>query len=128
QTGAQNTTPVQAGGETAQSAPGGAVEAANNTAQSESQNADAASQSGLSPSDTQTSTSSGSGLPIGGGAATPGATPAGGSPPALDSVPLELEFVGNFFNLADFFHDVKRFFRVATHNGGVRGRRITARG
>jgi Tfp pilus assembly protein PilO len=128
QSGAQNTTPVQAGGETAQSAPGGAVEAANNTAQSESQNADAASQSGLSPSDTQTSTSSGSGLPIGGGAATPGATPAGGSPPALDSVPLELEFVGNFFNLADFFHDVKRFVRVANQNVVVSGRLITVEG
>jgi Tfp pilus assembly protein PilO len=128
QGGAQNTTPVQAGGETAQSAPGGAVEAANNTAQSESQNADAASQSGLSPSDTQTSTSSGSGLPIGGGAATPGATPASGAPPALDSVPLELEFVGNFFNLADFFHDVKRFVRVANQNVVVSGRLITVEG
>jgi Tfp pilus assembly protein PilO len=126
--GAQNTTPVQAGGETAQSAPGGAVEAANNTAQSESQNAAAASQSGVSPSDTQTSTSSGSGLPIGGGAATPGATPAGGSAPALDSVPLELEFVGNFFNLADFFHDVKRFVRVANQNVVVSGRLITVEG
>jgi type IV pilus assembly protein PilO len=127
QGGAQNTTPVQAGGETAQSAPGGAVEAANNTAQSESQNADAASQSGLSPSDTQTSTSSGSGLPIGGGAATPGATPTG-DPPVLDSVPLELEFVGNFFNLADFFHDVKRFVRVANQNVVVSGRLITVEG
>jgi type IV pilus assembly protein PilO len=128
QSGAQNTTPVQAGGETAQSAPGGAVEAANNTAQSESQNAAAASQSGVSPSDTQTSTSTGSGLPIGGGAATPGATPTGGSAPALDSVPLELEFVGNFFNLADFFHDVKRFVRVANQNVVVSGRLITVEG
>ena len=128
QSGAQNTTPVQAGGETAQSAPGGAVEAANNTAQSESQKAAAASQSGVSPSDTQTSTSSGSGLPIGGGAATPGATPAAGGAPALDSVPLELEFVGNFFNLADFFHDVKRFVRVANQNVVVSGRLITVEG
>jgi Tfp pilus assembly protein PilO len=129
QGGAQNTTPVQAGGETAQSAPGGAVEAANNTAASESQNAAAASQSGVSPSDTQTSTSSGSGLPIGGGAAAaPGATPAAGGTPALDSVPLELEFVGNFFNLADFFHDVKRFVRVANQNVVVSGRLITVEG
>ena len=26
------------------------------------------------------------------------------APPGLETVPLELEFVGNFFNLADFFH------------------------
>jgi Tfp pilus assembly protein PilO len=122
----QNATPVQAGGQTAQSAPGGAVEAANNTAASQSQQADAASQSGVNPSDTQTSTSSGSGLPIGGAAGTPGAsTSTAGAAPALDTVPLELEFVGNFFNLADFFHDVKRFVRVANKNVVVSGRLIT---
>ena len=37
----------------------------------------------------------------------------GGAPAGLETVPLELEFVGDFFNLADFFHDMKRFVRVA---------------
>jgi Tfp pilus assembly protein PilO len=125
----QGSTPAQAGGDTAQSAPGSAVETANNTAQNASQQAGAASESGVNPSDTQTSTSSGSGLPIGGAAGTPGATPsAGGSPAGLDTVPLELEFVGNFFNLADFFHDVKRFVRVANKNVVVSGRLITVEG
>jgi hypothetical protein len=43
-------------------------------------------------------------------------------------VPLELEFVGDFFNLADFFHDVKRFVRVAGSNVLVGGRLITIEG
>jgi hypothetical protein len=125
----QGTTPVQAGGETAQSAPGSAVESANSTAQSAAPQANAASKSGVNPSDAQTSTSSGSGLPVGGGAATPGTTPTGaGSPAGLDTVPLELEFIGNFFNLADFFHDVKRFVRVANQNVVVSGRLITVEG
>jgi Tfp pilus assembly protein PilO len=124
---AEGDKPTDAGGDTAQSAPGGAVETANNTAQSESQAADAASQSGVDPSDTQTSTSSGGGLPVGGGAATPGATQAAANP-VLDTVPLELQFVGNFFNLADFFHDVKRFVRVANNNVLVSGRLVTVDG
>jgi hypothetical protein len=77
--------------------------------------------------DATTSTSSGTGgLAVGGGAtnpATPGAAPTG--PAGLESVPLELEFVGNFFNVADFFHDVKRFVRVAGTNVVVGGRLIT---
>jgi Tfp pilus assembly protein PilO len=123
---ADGSTPAAAaGGEQAQSAPGSAAESANNTAQAASQQADAASQSGVAASDTQTSTSSGSGLPIGGGAATGTAPAAGGSPAGLETVPLELEFVGNFFNLADFFHDVKRFVRIANQNVVVSGRLIT---
>jgi Tfp pilus assembly protein PilO len=122
-----SSTPVQAGGETAQSAPGGAVEAANNTSAQQSQQAQAASQSGVASSDTQTSTSSGGGLPIGGGAGAPG-TPTAAAAPALDTVPLELEFVGNFFNLSDFFHDIKRFVHVANRNVVVSGRLVTIEG
>ena len=126
---ADGTTPADAGGASAQSAPGSAVESANNTAQSAAQRSDAATQSGVSSSDTQTSTSSGSGLPVGGGAAVPGsATGAATGPAGLETVPLELEFVGNFFNLADFFHDVKRFVRVANNNVVVGGRLITIEG
>ena len=80
----------------------------------------------MDPADAQTSTSSGQGLPVGGGSAAPaGAVPGATSPAGLETVPLELEFVGDFFNLADFFHDVKRFVRVAGANVVVGGRLIT---
>ncbi len=123
---ADGSAPVEAGGATAQSAPGSAVESANNTAQTASNQADAASQSGV---DATTSTSTGTGgLPVGGGATNPGAPTASMSPTGLETVPLELQFVGNFFNLADFFHDVKRFVRVANQNVVVSGRLVTIDG
>jgi Tfp pilus assembly protein PilO len=128
--GAQGTTPAAAGGEPAQSAPGAAAESANNAAATSSQRNAAAEQSGVSPSDAQTSTSSGQGLPVGGGTTAPGAPGAAGtsSVAGLETVPLELEFTGDFFNLADFFHDVKRFVRVAGTNVVVGGRLITIDG
>jgi hypothetical protein len=43
----------------------------------------------------------------------------------LDSVPLNLEFRGNFFNLADLFHRLKRFVRVENGNLQVNGRLMT---
>jgi Pilus assembly protein, PilO len=119
-------TPVAAGGEAAQSQPGGAAEAANNAQQTSNQRNAAAENSGVSSSDTQTSTSSGGALPVGGGTAT-GTDGSTAAPPAgLETVPLELAFEGNFFNLADFFHGIKRF--VALANGGnvlVSGRLLT---
>jgi Tfp pilus assembly protein PilO len=108
-------TPAAAGGEQAQSAPGGAVEAANNTAQTANQQSAAADGTGVSPAGAPTSAP-------GGGATTP-AAPAG-----LETVPLELEFTGNFFNLADFFHRVKRFVRVANSDVVVGGRLLTIEG
>ena len=119
-------TPVAAGGEAAQSAPGTATEAANNAATTSDQANAAAQQSGV---DATTSTSTGGGLPVGGGAGTPGTdgtemVTSGG----LETVPLELDFIGNFFNLADFFHDVKRFVRVANNSVVVNGRLVTIEG
>ena len=64
----------------------------------------------------------------GGTAAAAAQPPAATSPAGLETVPLELEFVGNFFSLADFFHDVKRFVRVANENVVVSGRLITIEG
>jgi Tfp pilus assembly protein PilO len=127
--GGQGSTPAAAGGEPAQSAPGSAAESANNAAATSNQRNAAAEQSGVNASDTQTSTSSGQGLPVGGGTA-PGAPAAAGtsSVAGLETVPLELEFTGNFFNLADFFHDVKRFVRVAGTSVAVGGRLITIEG
>jgi hypothetical protein len=43
-------------------------------------------------------------------------------------VPLQLAFEGNFFNLADFFHRIKRFVRVANDNVRVSGRLLTVEG
>jgi hypothetical protein len=109
--------PAAAGGETAQSQPGAAAEAANNTQQTANQGTAAAEQSGVQPSDTQTSTSAGATTENGDAAAT--------APPGLETVPLELTFEGNFFNLADFFHDVKRFVSVTNSNVLVSGRLLT---
>jgi hypothetical protein len=110
-------TPAAAGGETAQSQPGAAAEAANNTQQTANQNTAAAEQSGVQPSDTQTSTPAGTDTSTG---ASTGTAPAG-----LETVPLELTFEGNFFNLADFFHDVKRFVSITNSNVLVSGRLLT---
>jgi Tfp pilus assembly protein PilO len=125
-TSGTNGSPVAAGGETAQSQPGGAAEAANNAQSTANQRNSAAENSGVAPADTQTSTSNGGGLPVGGGTAdgtTTSAPPAG-----LETVPLELEFVGNFFNLADFFHDIKRFVSLANQDVLVSGRLLTVEG
>jgi Pilus assembly protein, PilO len=112
-------TPVAAGGDTAQSQPGQAAEAANNAQQTANQRNAAAENSGVSPSDTQTSTTAGASSST----PTSGAAPAG-----LETVPLELEFQGNFFNLADFFHRVKRFVAQTQSNVLVSGRLVTVEG
>jgi hypothetical protein len=123
--GSTGTTPADAGGQPAQSQPGAAAESAYNAQQTADQRSGAAEQSGVSPTDAQTSTSAGSGaLPVGGGAATGGA----GAPQSLETVPLEMEFVGDFFNLADFFHRVKRFVQVANQDVLVSGRLVTIEG
>jgi hypothetical protein len=43
----------------------------------------------------------------------------------LETVPLDFEFDGSFFELADFFHRMKRFVRVANNKIIVRGRLLT---
>ena len=124
-------TPAQAGGQPAQSGPGTAAEAANNAAAASDQRSGASEQSGLEPGDAQTSAStSPGGLPVGGGAAgSPAAGGGVGSAPAgLETVAVDLEFVGDFFRLADFFHSVKRFVRVANSTVIVNGRLITIEG
>jgi Pilus assembly protein, PilO len=105
--GAQSGGNAQAGGAQAQTGQGKAVEAANNTAA----NANAKTEQN------------------GGGNAPPagsGAAPSGSSGvPGLDSAPLDFEFTGNFFSLADFFHRMKRFVRAANDRIVVRGRLLT---
>ena len=61
--------------------------------------------------------------PAAAGAAAPAAAPAAGS--ALESVDLEFEFKGDFFELANFFHRLKRFVYVSGEKVTVRGRLMT---
>jgi hypothetical protein len=117
----------EAGGAPAQTAPGAAVESANNAEQTSNDRNSAADQSGV---DTTTSTSArDGGLPVGGGAAGGTAEAAAAGPPAgLETVPLTLQFQGNFFKLADFFHDLKRFVQVTNDEVLVSGRLLTVNG
>lgn len=81
---------------------------------------------GSPPSTGATAPSSGAAAPSTGAPATGSAAPATGSAaPGLDSVPLEFAFTGSFFDLADFFHEMKRFVRVANDKIKVKGRLMT---
>jgi Tfp pilus assembly protein PilO len=97
------TGPTAPGAAPAQSAPGQAAQAASGAVN----NANAASSA------------------AGGDPAAAGADPAAASAPALESVPLDFEFTGSFFDLADFFHRMKRFVRVANDQIVIRGRLMT---
>jgi hypothetical protein len=85
------------------------------------------------PTDTQTSQPASEGaIPVGGGTA-PGETalPTDGSapaPPALETVPLDFSFRGSFFDLADFFHEMKRYVHLAGNRVNVQGRLMTIDG
>jgi Tfp pilus assembly protein PilO len=109
-------------GKTAQSAKNG-VNNANSSTQAGEQ---AAQKSGAAAGDAKTSTSSGRGLPVGGGqAGGGGGDAAAGCAAGLDCVPLEFEFKGGFFDLAGFFHRLKRFVKAANERLVVRGRLLT---
>jgi Tfp pilus assembly protein PilO len=105
---------AEAGGAPAESAPGQSAEAANDAA---------AQQSGVDASTSTTAREGG--LPVGGGAVTTAADGTVVAPAGLETVPLELEFVGDFFRLADFFHDIKRFVHVVNEDVVVNGRLVT---
>jgi Tfp pilus assembly protein PilO len=121
--------PAAAGGTPAQSAPGQVAETAGNTVAG-ANTASATAESGVSPADTATSTTAREGaIPIGGGApATDAGTAVPGAAPGLESVPLDLEFTGNFFDLADFFHKLKRYVETSEKQVFVRGRLLTIDG
>ena len=63
----------------------------------------------------------------GAAAGTPGATgdASGTGAPGLETVPLDFEFDGSFFDMADFFHRMKRFVKVANDRIVIRGRLMT---
>jgi Tfp pilus assembly protein PilO len=100
--------PTAPGAAPAQSAPGQAAQSAGNAVSSANGNTAA-------------------------GAAAAGSAPAGSDPnaaaaagePGLETVPLDFEFEGSYFQLADFFHRMKRFVRVANNKIVIRGRLIT---
>lgn len=56
------------------------------------------------------------------GTTTPTSSPSGS---ALDTVPLDFQFSGSYFELASFFHRMKRFVRVSNDRILVRGRLMT---
>jgi hypothetical protein len=58
-----------------------------------------------------------------GGAA--GATPTPSQAPGLQSVGLQYKLAGDFFDMADFFHRMKRFVLVANEQLVIRGRLLT---
>jgi len=89
----------------AQSGPGKAAETAENAAGAADQ---ASSDSAAAANGTAPTTSTG-----------------GQAAPGLESIPLSFEFNGSFFDLADFFHSMKRFVRVANDRIIVRGRLMT---
>lgn len=65
-------------------------------------------------------------VPVGGGTGSQASGAAGASGVAgLDTVPLDFAFKGDFFDLADFFHRLKRFVHVRDGGIVVRGRLMT---
>ncbi len=115
--GSSSTPPASAaGGEKASTGPGQAAEKANDAkATADSKTA----QTGGTGSSTSSSSS---------GSSSSTSTPTGASVPGLDSVPLEFTFKGGFFDLADFFHQLKRFVRVANTRISVHGRLMVVNG
>jgi len=87
-----------AGGAEATTGPGQATESANETAAAA--NGSSAAAAGSPVAGTTTTTAS----------------------PALDTVPLTFSFDGRFADLANFFHEMKRFVRVANDRVEVDGR------
>ena len=98
-------TPPPGGGSGAQSMPGKAAEGAGNAVN------DANAQSAQNAD------------PAAGGAA--GAAPAGQPAPGLSSIGLQFKLRGEFFDMADFFHRMKRFVRVVNDQVVIRGRLIS---
>ena len=108
-----------AGGIAAATGPGQAVEAAGEAGTTQ-EGQQAASQTAQAGAEGTT--------PPAGGAPAPaeGQAPASQTPPAtLDRIPLTFDFRGSYFDLADFFHRLKRFVYVSDDRIFIRGRLLT---
>jgi Tfp pilus assembly protein PilO len=104
--------PAAPGSAPAQSFPGKqAQKAGNAVTQSNNQSQSAANATANGPGST--------------GTAGATASSSAASAPGLSTVPLSFTLKGNFFNLADFFHRLKRFVRVVNHQIEVRGRLLS---
>lgn len=104
-----------AGGAPAQTGLGSAAETAGNTVTSANQ-ASAASDQGTSTTETTSTTAT---------TATPSTAAPSTTTSTLDTVALTFNFHGSYFDLADFFHRMKRFVYVANNQTLVRGRLIS---
>jgi Type II secretion system (T2SS), protein M len=103
-----------AGGAPAGTALGSVAETAGNTVTTANQAAPAAGGETSTTTTTTTTTDTGT------TAAAPSTTT-----PTLDTVALTFNFRGSYFDLADFFHRLKRFVYVANNQTIVRGRLLT---
>ena len=110
--------PPAAGGESAESGPGESRETADGAADTSEQRSE---DSGAAPAAGAAPTGSDPAAGAAGGGESSGVS-------GLDTVPLEFSFSGSFFDLADFFHRMKRFVRVANQRVKVEGRLITIDG
>jgi hypothetical protein len=111
---ASSTPPAGSGGPAGSGQP--AESGAGQAAQSAGNAADAANDASSSSANAAQSDSAPAGsAPAAGGQTAPG----------LETVPLDFTFRGSFFDLADFFHRMKRFVRVANDKIIVRGRLMT---
>ncbi len=106
-----------AGGNGAQSPPGKAAEGAGNAVNQSNDKSQQSADAGNAPP--------AEGAAPGGAAPGGGAAPAGQQAPGLTSVGLQFNMGGEFFEVADFFHRMKRFVRVVNDQIVVRGRLLS---
>jgi hypothetical protein len=104
-----------AGGAPASTGLGGAAETAGNTVTSANESSATTEAASGGTTTTSTTATTATAAP-----AAPTATNA-----ALDTVALTFNFTGSYFDLADFFHRIKRFVYVANDQIFVRGRLLT---
>jgi hypothetical protein len=104
-----------AGGNGAQSMPGKAAQGAGNAVNNANDKSQQSADAGNAPQ----------GGGAAGGAAPGGAAPGGQQAPGLESVGLTFSMGGEFFEVADFFHRMKRFVRVVNDQIVVRGRLLS---
>lgn len=109
------------GGDSAQTAPGQAAETAGETA-------DAASADASPPATGSAASASTATEPSPTGSESASAQPPVSGAPALEGVPLDFSFEGDFFDLADLFHELKRFVHVRGDRVDVDGRLLTIDG
>ena len=123
-------TPPPAGGSGGGGSGGGGSTPAQGAGAQGGKGGDASSQAGGNAAPKDQAGSGAGAQPQSGGTAgaAGGAQPGGASgacAPGLECVPLQFEFSGGFFDLADFFHRLKRFVRVANDRIAVQGRLMT---